>query len=215
MLLEGAAYMYNHVSRKVYCACGRVSRYSYPPELTTVLQTSDDIWKTRVDGFVDRTLELFFPNGVATEVACEDPGTCTTDIQFFKGILHRALATTMKLAPYTADKILPVLKTSAAAAVTTCTGGDNGRMCGFVWSNGTFDDSTAGAQTSVLSALLSVLQSAVVANDTSSGSGNSTSDGGKGGNNSTGSGGGDSMGATVGVSFSALVSGLLVAGFMS
>ncbi|KAH6647332.1 glycoside hydrolase [Truncatella angustata] len=198
VLLQGSAYMYNY--------------------------TNDDIWKTRVDGLVDRTLELFFPKGIATEIACEDSESCTSDMLFYKGILHRSLAYTMKLAPHTTETILPVLKTSAAAAVLTCTGGDNKRMCGFTWADGKFDNSSAAAQTSVLSALVSVLQSYVEVNTTGSGggnSGNSTSttgssggsDGASGSGNSTGS-GGSSIGTNIGVSFSVLVGGLLVAGFL-
>lgn len=134
-------------------------------------------------------------------------------MNFYKGILHRSLASTMKLAPYTADKILPILKTSAVAAVSTCTGGDNGRMCGFAWSDGKFDKSTAGAQSSVLAALTSVLQTTVEVN-TGSGGDNSTSNGGNGtssggASNSTGSGSGN-MGTSIGVSFSALIGGLLI-----
>lgn len=79
-------------------------------------------------------------------------------MESFKGYLHRWLGSTAQLAPYTADKILPVLKKSAAAAVKQCTGGDNGRFCGFHWSTGTFDGAIgAGQQMNVLGALTSIM----------------------------------------------------------
>ncbi|KAI0534180.1 glycosyl hydrolase family 76-domain-containing protein [Xylaria digitata] len=118
--------------------------------------TTEEKWKTLVDGLTKRTIEVFFPDGVATDVACE-PDRCNTDATFYKAFLHRSLASTMKLAPHTASLILPALKTSAAAAAKSCTGGDNERMCGLTWT-GSFDNQTgAGSQMSVLSALLSLL----------------------------------------------------------
>lgn len=108
---------------------------------------------------------------MAFEAACEEAERCNTDMKFFKGILHHSLATTMWLAPHTADTILPVLKSSAKAAVEHCTGGDSGRMCGFSWVADKFDASSAGAQTGVLSALVSVMTAA----GGSSTSGNGTS----------------------------------------
>ncbi|KAI0126365.1 glycosyl hydrolase family 76-domain-containing protein [Xylariales sp. AK1849] len=139
--------------------------------------TGMDSWKARVDGLLDRTLEVFFPDGVAFEAACEESAACTTDMLFFRGFLHRWLRSTMELAPHTADKILPVLKTSAAAAVAQCKGGENGRMCGFAWSSGKFDDQAgAGPQMSVLGALVSVMTTTA---DVSS-DGNSTPGGGGG-----------------------------------
>ncbi|ETS78390.1 hypothetical protein PFICI_10452 [Pestalotiopsis fici W106-1] len=188
-LLQGAAYTYNY--------------------------TGDETWKNRIDGYLDNILETFFQDGVAIEPACESSESCNTDMYFFKGILHRSLAWTMKMAPYTADTILPVLKTSAAAAVSTCTGGDNGRMCGFTWSNGTFDISNAGAQSSVLGALVSVLEFTNVASTGSSASGSGSSGS---GSSSTGSSSSNttntddkSMGTNFGISFSAIVGGLTIA----
>jgi mannan endo-1,6-alpha-mannosidase len=135
----------------------------------------------------------------------------------FKGILHRSLAWTMKLAPYTAANILPVLKTSAKAAVSTCTGGNNGRLCGFTWSEGKFDNSSAPAQASVLAALVSVLQNTVSTNSSDSGSngGSTGTSGGSGnggaGNSSNPTGNGGSMGSSIGISFTTLVGSLIFA----
>jgi mannan endo-1,6-alpha-mannosidase len=53
---------------------------------------------------------------------------------------------------------MPVLKTSAQAAVNQCTGGDNGRFCGFRWTSGVFDGRVGACQQmSVLAALISLL----------------------------------------------------------
>ncbi|KAI1658347.1 glycoside hydrolase family 76 protein [Daldinia decipiens] len=162
-LLEGSAFMYN--------------------------LTGNDTWRTRVDGLVDRTLEFFFPDGVATEVACEET-SCDSDMEFFKGMLHRALASTMQVAPHTASKIQPSLKSSAKKAAAECTGGNNGRLCGFVWSTGKFDGNTGAAQQmNMLSALVSILPR----REQTSG-GNSSA--GSGSGNSSGSGNEDSQGNT-------------------
>lgn len=100
---------------------------------------------------------MFFPDGIAYEPVCEATG-CTFDAITFKGFVHRWLAAATQLAPFMRAKVMPVLKTSAQAAVAQCTGGDNGRMCGFHWASGQYDGSvTAGNQMSVLGALTSLL----------------------------------------------------------
>ncbi|EMR62175.1 putative glycoside hydrolase family 76 protein [Eutypa lata UCREL1] len=133
LLIQGCAFMYNYT------------------------EGAEPKWKTRLDGLLDRSLEVFFKDSVAFEPSCE-PGNCNTDMESFKGYLHRWLGSTAQLAPYTADKIIPVLKKSAAAAVKQCTGGDNGRFCGFHWSTGTFDGAIgAGQQMNVLGALTSIM----------------------------------------------------------
>lgn len=116
-------------------------------------------WEARINGLLSRSLELFFPNGTAFEPSCEvEHGRCNTDMKSFKGYLHRWLASTTQLAPFTQDLITPILKTSAQAAVKQCTGGENGRMCGFHWTTGVFDGETgAGQQMNVLGALSSLL----------------------------------------------------------
>ncbi|KAI1283609.1 glycosyl hydrolase family 76-domain-containing protein [Xylaria sp. FL0933] len=130
----------------------------------------DEKWKTLVDGLTGRSIDVFFPDGVAKEVACE-PDMCNTDMTFFKAFLHRSLASTMKAAPYTTSLILPVLKTSAAAAVKSCTAGDNKRMCVLDWTNGSDNQMGAGPQMSVLSALLSLLPAEKAVDSPSSGVG--------------------------------------------
>jgi mannan endo-1,6-alpha-mannosidase len=76
----------------------------------------------------------------------------------FKGYVHRWLATTTQVAPYLKDRILPILKTSTQAAVQQCTGGDTGRVCGFKWHSGQYDNTNgAGQQMNVLAAVSSLL----------------------------------------------------------
>lgn len=107
--------------------------------------------------------------------------TCTTDMLSFKGYVHRWMATTTQLAPFTYDQITSVLKTSTAAAIRQCTGGTTGRQCGFGWWSGTFDGSVgAGQQMNVLGAVSSLLVDRVVAPVTNSTGGTSV------GNNNAG-----------------------------
>ncbi|KAI0152120.1 glycoside hydrolase family 76 protein [Hypoxylon sp. NC0597] len=190
MLLQGAAYMYNYTG-------------------------GDDDWKERVDGLVSRTLEVFFPNGVAFEPACELNGKCNSDMHFFKALLHRGLGSTIEVAPYTSAKILPVLKSSAKSAAAQCTGGDNGRLCGFEWTSGKFDNQTGPAQQmGVLEALVSVLpaQSAAAVSGSgsnSTGSGSSNESGNAQDSTSTNAPGGNA-GARAAVNLGAVVGSLLL-----
>jgi mannan endo-1,6-alpha-mannosidase len=82
------------------------------------------------------------------EVACEGVGLCNLDQQSFKAYLSRWMAATTKWAPWTYDRIKPLLASSATAAATQCTGGSNGRMCGLKWANssGAWDGTTGVGQ---------------------------------------------------------------------
>ncbi|KAI0134341.1 glycoside hydrolase [Xylariales sp. AK1849] len=131
--LLGAAYMYNYTNGSAE-------------------------WQTRLDGLIDGTLRVFFPNNIAFEIACEEHMTCTTDMLSFKGYVARWMSTITQIAPFTAAKLLPILKTSATAAINQCTGGDNQRTCGFGWASGAFDGSVGAGQTmNVLGAVSSLL----------------------------------------------------------
>lgn len=106
-------------------------------------------------------MSFFGESGVAYERNCEGaPEGCNTDMRSFKGYLHRWMATTMKLVPHTEAVIMPVMRSSARAALKTCVGGANGRMCGFHWRAGEFRAPAPGAgeQMNVLGALLSVMK---------------------------------------------------------
>ncbi|KAH7034727.1 family 76 glycoside hydrolase [Microdochium trichocladiopsis] len=131
LLLQGSAFLYN--------------------------MTESQKWKDELDGLLSGMLRDFFVDDVAYEPSCE-PAVCNTDMKSFKGYLHRWMGSTMVMAPYTQAKILPVLKKSAQAAVNQCTGGSNGRMCGFHWTSGQFDGEVgAGQQMNVLGALMSLI----------------------------------------------------------
>ena len=76
----------------------------------------------------------------------------------FKGYLHRWLASTAQVAPFTYSSIMPALKKSTAAAVKSCSGQPTGHTCGFRWTTGSYDGNTgAGQQMNALAALTSVL----------------------------------------------------------
>lgn len=82
-----------------------------------------------------------------------------------------------KIAPFTAETVLPVLKTSATAAVAQCTGGDTGRACGFKWASGKFDGNVGAGQTmNVMSAVSALLTQKVATPVTSSTGGTSKGD---------------------------------------
>ncbi|KAI5460837.1 glycoside hydrolase [Mariannaea sp. PMI_226] len=139
ILLQGSAFLYNFTD-------------------------GDKIWKDRVDNLLDSVLKTFFPKGIAYEASCEPrKGACSTDMLSFKGYVHRWLAVVTQVAPYTKQKILPVLKTSAQAAVKQCTGGESGRACGFYWSDGVYVDtavdktSGAGERMNMVAAVSSLL----------------------------------------------------------
>ena len=101
-------------------------------------------------------MNTFFQDGVAVEIACEATLKCTIDMFSEKAYLARWLAATTKVAPYTTNLIMPMLKTSAAAAALQCSGGANGRLCGLSWIKGTQWDGTSGVgqQMSALEVIL-------------------------------------------------------------
>ncbi|KAM7223361.1 glycoside hydrolase family 76 protein [Rhypophila decipiens] len=133
VFLLGAAYMYSYTN-------------------------GSDKWKTRILGLLNSTLTDFFPDGVAYEMACEEHMSCTTDMLSFKGYVHRWLATATQVAPFIRDQVMPVLRKSAEAAISTCTGEANGRACGFKWNKRVYDGSHgAGQQMNVLGAVSTLL----------------------------------------------------------
>lgn len=131
----------------------------YPVADLRRLQTNGSaIWEERTASLLNATLRVFFPDDIAYEVACESHMTCTTDMLSFKGYLHRWMATTGQIAPFTQPQIMAVLATSTQAAISTCTGGASGRVCGFKWSTKTYDGTQgAGQQMNVLGAVSSLL----------------------------------------------------------
>jgi mannan endo-1,6-alpha-mannosidase len=110
-MVAGCAYMYNY--------------------------THDEIWKTRIQGFLDHTQVVFFPSQyggkIMTEYACEPNNNCNPDQRSFKAYLARWLAVTSQLVPSTAAQILPWIQGSATAAVNVCDGSGATTACGRRW----------------------------------------------------------------------------------
>jgi mannan endo-1,6-alpha-mannosidase len=138
----------------------------------------DTQWKSVLDGLLNRTLSLFFPEGVAEEISCEPSNTCTTDMQAYKGILSRWLVDTIQSAPYTSSTILPNIRSSAIAAAKAC----NGSTCplSVIGPSGTSPANLGNEMNA-----LSVVQGLLVANASSptssaTGGNNSTSTAGTG-----------------------------------
>lgn len=107
-----------------------------------------ETWRERVDGLLNGSL-LFFTGAtkdIMTEVACEPVDLCDLDQQSFKAYLARWMAATTKWAPWTYGRVKPLLEASAVAATSTCTGGDNDRMCGLKWNTRKWDGTTGVGQ---------------------------------------------------------------------
>jgi mannan endo-1,6-alpha-mannosidase len=60
-------------------------------------------------------------------------GKCNVDQRSFKAYFARWMAATAELAPFTHDLIMAKLRTSASAAIGTCTAGKRGTECGLRW----------------------------------------------------------------------------------
>jgi mannan endo-1,6-alpha-mannosidase len=68
------------------------------------------------------------------------------------------MAATTKVAPWTADQILPLLASSAQAAAQSCSGGTDGQMCGTKWTQPGWDGTYGvGQQMSALEVIQSNL----------------------------------------------------------
>lgn len=120
-----------------------------------------ELWQQRTQGIITG-LGVFFNNGIMKEVACEDNGKCDVDQRSFKAYLSRWMAASTKVAPWTAQSLLPLLSSSAQAAIATCNGGDDGNHCGLRWTQKTNDGSIGvGEQMSALEVVQGQLIGAV------------------------------------------------------
>lgn len=149
--------------------CDKINRAQFSYNIGLLVQgaaalynlTESAKWKTELDNLLDATFKVFWPQGVAFEISCESVTVgagCNKDMEAYKGFVHRWLGYTAQVAPYTAAKIKPMIRSSVAAAVSQCTGGPNGRFCGFHWSTRQFDGAIgAGQQMNVLGALTAML----------------------------------------------------------
>jgi mannan endo-1,6-alpha-mannosidase len=127
--------------------------------LANVIQTNGSaLWEERVWGLLNAS-DVFFIDGVMSEVACESNGKCDNDQMSFKAYLSRWMAATTKMAPFTYDIVISKLRSSAAAAAQQCSGGSNGRTCGLKWTDGPVWDGTygVGQQMSALEVIQSTL----------------------------------------------------------
>ncbi|RDW73502.1 mannan endo-1,6-alpha-mannosidase-2 [Coleophoma cylindrospora] len=128
---------------------GAAAMYNY--------SNGDSVWQQRTQSMLNTT-DNFFADGIMYE-SCESTGKCNVDQRSFKAYLARWLAATSKIAPFTASSILPLLATSANAAIKTCTGGTSGTQCGLKWNTGT-NDGSLGVGESM--AALEIVQSNLV-----------------------------------------------------
>lgn len=88
----------------------------------------------------------------------EDRMQCNVDQHSFKGYMHRALAATAQVAPFTRPDVERVLRSSTEGAVASCLADGT---CGFRWDRGEYDgdvaNGPAGQQMSALAALSTLL----------------------------------------------------------
>ncbi|KAF3940401.1 hypothetical protein ABW19_dt0203363 [Dactylella cylindrospora] len=140
-------------------------------------------WKKRVDGILWMAGVFFHPEqtDIMYEAICEPyPRGCNTDQKSFKAYFSRWLAITTQMAPYTAEIIMPKLRTSAIAALKTCVGGYDGITCGLKWYQGDWGawdgNYGVGEQMAVLEVTQSNLIPGMAAPFTQDFGGNSTGD---------------------------------------
>ncbi|CAI6332027.1 unnamed protein product [Periconia digitata] len=140
------------------------------------LTNGTDKWKTVVEGLTDSVDIFIGDNKALIEVACEtlnndcgldqdtiqnktmnevldavgcvNAGTCNLDQRAFKGIAAHSYYRTIRVAPFTSEKLQPILSTSAKMAETSCVGPFTSRSenttdnvsCAFQWKKGVPND---------------------------------------------------------------------------
>ncbi|KAJ5046367.1 uncharacterized protein L3040_003611 [Drepanopeziza brunnea f. sp. 'multigermtubi'] len=123
-------------------------------------KNQSSVWQGRLESLI-KNIDIFFKNGVMFEAACEtvnnNAGACNTDQLSFKAYFSRWLAATAKLIPAYHDTIMPLLKTSAAAAAAQCSGGTDGVTCGGHWYLDYDGNYGLGQQMSALSVIQAML----------------------------------------------------------
>ena len=96
--------------------------------------------------------------GIMFEVACEPQGTCQAEQFAFKGLTAQWMGETTQVAPFTTDKIMSYLQSSAKGAAQQCSGGHNGTTCGTRWTKHKYDGKTGlGQEYSAFSVFLANL----------------------------------------------------------
>ncbi|KAJ9138820.1 Mannan endo-1,6-alpha-mannosidase [Pleurostoma richardsiae] len=106
--------------------------------------TGNSTWVDRTAGFVRATESFFSPFDNATNImyehACEEYGTCNTDMLSFKGYLSRFMWAATLMVPDVLSEVEALLHPSATAAANACSGGLKGTTCGQKWYVGGFDN---------------------------------------------------------------------------
>ncbi|KAL4802822.1 putative glycosyl hydrolase [Aspergillus unguis] len=87
-------------------------------------------WKAGIDGLLGTTWKQFFKKQAMSEWWCDLSMTCNRNEDMFKGFLSSWLTFTTTVATYTADEIIPRIKTSAAGAAHQCF---QDKSCGRRW----------------------------------------------------------------------------------
>ncbi|WBW74929.1 mannan endo-1,6-alpha-mannosidase Dcw1 [Schizosaccharomyces osmophilus] len=173
--------VYDGTSIKDNCSALELTEWTYNSGLymagTAFLYnyTGSSIWRTRTEGFVNKSIDSFFRNDVLYEPDCELSRTCNYDQASFKGFLARFMVYTAHMAPFTLPKIETYLSKTAIAAAEACCGGNDGVTCGFQWwwMNNTWDGLYGlGEQLSALEAIQGplLLQNIKIFNSTDGGS---------------------------------------------
>jgi hypothetical protein len=123
-------------------------------------------WKSALTKFINKQGDMFYPtdNGGVMVEPCEHRDICNYDQESFKGYLARWLGTSIQMAPFTYDLIMPKLSHSAIRAAQTCNGPSqhNGGdyQCGMRWYQDGYDGKySVGSQMCALN-IVSVLNAA-------------------------------------------------------
>ena len=130
--------------------------------------TGDATWFDRTTGLIGSVHRFFTPPNVKQyqfimyEPACDTVNSCTADMLVHKATLAQMMWKTAALLPDTAAAIHAYLDPTVAAAVATCTAGDDGKQCGQRWYVGGNDGSLGlGQQLSALELVQGLLSSSV------------------------------------------------------
>ncbi|PYH92928.1 hypothetical protein BO71DRAFT_420471 [Aspergillus ellipticus CBS 707.79] len=168
--------------------------------------TGTEDWKTRAKGLLNTTVQYFFKKGVMVEggfVNSAEVGGFYIDNNSeytFRGLLASCLVAVAQLLPDTADTIVPLLQTTAKGAAKQCSGTSNGTVCGYDWTDSTYDQNpsffASMSAASVFTANLRIALSS--ANKTTNGTSTDSASGSANGSSSSGLSGGDIAGIVVG-----------------
>jgi mannan endo-1,6-alpha-mannosidase len=111
--------------------------YLYGAAVMYNYTNGSSVWQERTAGLLNATAIFFDPYGNATgimaEVECEPTMLCNDDELSFKAYLSRFMWATTQMAPFTHGAVDTLLKSSAAAAAESCSGGTDGVTCGTKW----------------------------------------------------------------------------------